>query len=60
MALSGVREQFMQQITIIGTLPEMVMRIDDRQFRFKNLLGRTGGEPGIVRRMNAPEPGGLS
>jgi hypothetical protein len=60
MAATQVSEQFMQQITMIRPLPEVVMGIDNRYFRLKNWLCRSRGEPGIVRRMAASKSGGLS
>ena len=40
-----------------AALPEMVMRVDDRQFRFDNWLWRGFGEPCLAQRENASKRG---
>ena len=45
-----VSQQFVQQITMVRPLPEVMVGIDNRQFGVKNWLRRSLGQPGIVRR----------
>ena len=55
-----VREQFVQQVTMIRTLPQVMMGIDDRQFRVEDRFRRRLGQPCIIRWVDSPESGGLS
>jgi len=36
LAAAGIEQQVLEQIPPSRALPQMVMRIDDRQFRFEN------------------------
>ena len=55
-----VREQFVQQVAMIGAMPQMMMRIDDRQIRIEDRLRGRLGQPCLVRRVDSAESGGLS
>ncbi len=58
-ARSQVREQFVQQVTMIWTVPKVMMRINNRQIRIEDLLPRRLGQPDVVRRVDSSEPGRL-
>ena len=42
MAAAGVGEQLGEKISVRGKIPEVMMRIDDRQVRLQDLLARLG------------------
>jgi hypothetical protein len=50
-----VSEQFVEEIAVIAALPQMMVRIDDRQIRVEDRLQLGGGEPCLVRRVGPPE-----
>ncbi len=52
-----VGEKLVEQIAMVRTLPQMMVRVDDRQFGIENRLGRLLGEPCLVGRMDPPELG---
>ncbi len=54
-----VSEQFREQIGPAVTVPQMMMRIDDRQFRFEDQLVFLFCEPGIVRPADVTKPAWL-
>ena len=56
MAAVEVSEQFRQQIGPAVTVSQMMMRIDDRQLRFEDLLVFLFCEPGIVRPADVTKP----
>jgi hypothetical protein len=55
-----VREQFVQQITMFWTLPEVMMRINNREVRIEDRFRQRLRQPRIIRWMDSPESGGLS
>src|ERR1700751_3760157 len=55
-----VSEQFRQQIGPAVKVPQMMMRIDDRQLRFEDQLGFLFCEPGIVRPADVTKPAWLN
>ena len=44
-----IGEQLVQQVAVVGPLPQMMMRVDDRQLGLEDRLGRRLGEPRLVR-----------
>ena len=54
---TGISQQFIKQIAMVGSVPEMVMRIDDRQIGFDDRLGRLLREPCGVGRKCAADGG---
>ena len=56
-ARSQVREQFVQQITMIWTVPEVMVCINNRQIRFQNRFSWRLAQPGLIRRVDPAEPG---
>jgi hypothetical protein len=59
-APAKVVEQVVQQVSMIGTLPKVMVSINNWQGRFdNNLLGRTR-QPSFVRRIYTAEPGRLA
>ncbi len=55
-----VGEQLFEQIAMAGTfgrpIPEMMVRVDDRQIGVEDRLRRLRGEPSLVRPLDAPPP----
>jgi hypothetical protein len=47
--------QLIEQIAVVGALPQMMVRVDDRQIGVEHRLGRRGGEPCLVRRVDPAE-----
>ncbi len=50
-----IGEQLVEQIAVIGALPQMMVRIDDRQIGVEHRLRGRGGEPWLVRRVDPAE-----
>ena len=54
-----ISEQFRQQINPAVTVPQMMMRIDDRKLRFEDQLAFLFCEPGILRPADVTKPAWL-
>ena len=52
---ADVVEELVQEIAVVGPLPQVVMRVDDGQVGLEDRLRRLLGEPGLVGRVDAAE-----
>ena len=50
-----VGQQLVEQIAVAAAQPQMVVRVDHRQFGLDDRLGLGGSEPGLVGRIDAAE-----
>ena len=53
---AGVGQQLVQQVAMVGVIPQMMVRIDDRQVRLEDRLARLFREPCFVGHESAPRP----
>ena len=53
MARAGISQQFIEQVAVVGVLPKVMVRIDDRQVWLKDVLARLPGQPRFVGHMGA-------
>jgi hypothetical protein len=55
-ARAGVGDQLVQQVAMVGMVPQVMVRIDDRQVGLEDRLLRALGEPGVVGHVGAALP----
>ncbi len=54
---ADVVEKLVEQVAMVRTLPQVMVRVDDGQFGIEDGLGRLLGQPRLVRRIDPPELG---
>ena len=52
-----VGEQLVEQVAMVGPLPQVMVGVDDRQLGLEDRLGRRLGQPRLGRRADAPVAG---
>jgi len=53
----GVREEVGQEVAVPAAIPEVMVRVDERQVGLEDGLGRLGGQPRLVGRVDPAELG---